>query len=64
MVVKESHIEPFVRFYLLEITFPAKESTLTQIIGDKGYVSRKISEKLALKGITVTVPLRKNMNKS
>ena len=31
---------------------------------DKGYISHKIHEKLTLKGITISVPPRKNMDKS
>lgn len=42
----------------------SEEARLPNILGDKGYISRKTHEKLALKGITVSVPPRKNMDKS
>ncbi|MBK4850314.1 IS982 family transposase [Enterococcus faecium] len=41
----------------------SEEANLPNILGDKGYISHKIHEKLALKGITVLVPSRKNMDK-
>ena len=41
----------------------SEEANLPNILGDKGYVSHKIHEKLVLKGITVLVPSRKNMDK-
>ncbi len=46
------------------ITNPGEEANLPNILGDKGYISHKIHEKLALKGITISVPPRKNMDKS
>ena len=42
----------------------SEEANLPNILGDKGYISHKIHEKLALKGITISVPPRKNMDKS
>ncbi len=39
------------------------EANLPNILGDKGYISHKIHEKLALNGITFLVPPRKNMDK-
>ncbi|MBT9709660.1 transposase, partial [Enterococcus faecium] len=42
----------------------SEEVNLPNILGDKGYISHKIHEKLALKGITISVPPRKNMDKS
>lgn len=41
----------------------SEEANLPNILGDKGYISHKIHEKLALKGITISVPPRKNMDK-
>ncbi len=37
----------------------SEEANLPNILGDKGYISHKIHEKLALKGITISVPPRK-----
>lgn len=37
------------------------EVTVSHILGDKGYISGSIQEKIAQKGVTVTTPLRKNM---
>ncbi|EME7131846.1 IS982-like element ISEfm1 family transposase, partial [Enterococcus faecium] len=42
----------------------SEEANLPNILGDKGYISHKIHEKLALMGITISVPPRKNMDKS
>ena len=42
----------------------SEEANLPNILGDKGYISHKIHEKLALKDITISVPPRKNMDKS
>ncbi|MGF9954632.1 IS982 family transposase [Bacillus mycoides] len=39
----------------------ANEAHVTHILGDKGYISSSIQEKIAQKGVTVTTPLRKNM---
>ncbi len=38
----------------------SEEANLPNILGDKGYISHKIHEKLAIKGISVLVPPRKN----
>ncbi|MBJ8025733.1 IS982 family transposase [Bacillus cereus] len=37
------------------------EAPIPHILGDKGYISGSIQDKLAQKGVTVTTPLRKNM---
>ncbi|EOQ09097.1 hypothetical protein IKC_06130 [Bacillus cereus VD184] len=37
------------------------EAPISNILGDKGYISGSIQEKIARKGVTVTTPLRKNM---
>ncbi|PEA86390.1 IS982 family transposase [Bacillus thuringiensis] len=37
------------------------EAPVSHILGDKGYISGSIQEKIARKGVTVTTPLRKNM---
>ncbi|HDR6823074.1 TPA: IS982 family transposase, partial [Bacillus thuringiensis] len=37
------------------------EAPFAHILGDKGYISGSIQEKIAQKGVTVTTPLRKNM---
>lgn len=37
------------------------EAPIAHILGDKGYISGSIQEKIARKGVTVTTPLRKNM---
>jgi hypothetical protein len=42
----------------------SEEANLPNILGDKGYISHKIHEKLDLMGITISVPPRKNMDKS
>ncbi|PEQ02856.1 IS982 family transposase, partial [Bacillus toyonensis] len=44
---------------LLEIL--VKEASVCHILGDKGYISGSIQEKIARKGVTITTPLRKNM---
>ncbi|MEC5308365.1 IS982 family transposase [Bacillus thuringiensis] len=37
------------------------EAPVSHILGDKGYISGSIQEKIARKGVTVSTPLRKNM---
>lgn len=37
------------------------EASVCHILGDKGYISGSIQERLARKGVTITTPLRKNM---
>jgi hypothetical protein len=37
------------------------EALISHILGDKGYISGFVQDKLAKKGVTVTTPLRKNM---
>ncbi|PEQ09103.1 IS982 family transposase, partial [Bacillus toyonensis] len=39
----------------------ANEASVSHILGDKGYISSSIQERIAQKGVTVTTPLRKNM---
>ncbi|WP_075492138.1 IS982 family transposase [Enterococcus thailandicus] len=43
------------------VTTMAKESPVSHIIGDKGYLSKKLHAELETNGITITTPLRKNM---
>ncbi|HCO71285.1 MAG TPA: IS982 family transposase [Enterococcus sp.] len=42
----------------------SEEASLPNILGDKGYISKDIHEQLALKGIEISVPPHKNMDKS
>ncbi|HEF1880385.1 TPA: hypothetical protein R9Y26_006242 [Bacillus cereus] len=37
------------------------ESSVPNILGNRGYISRSIQGKLAQKGVTITTPLHKNM---
>ncbi|EOO60518.1 hypothetical protein IKE_05965 [Bacillus cereus VD196] len=37
------------------------EAPIPHILGDKGYISGSVQDKLAQKGVTMTTPLRKNM---
>lgn len=46
---------------LLERPVNETETPVAHILGDKGYISSSIHEKIARKGVTVTTPLRKNM---
>lgn len=38
-----------------------KQTPISHILGDKGYISAPIRDRIAQKGITVSTPLRKNM---
>ena len=38
-----------------------KEAPISHILGDKGYISKPIQDRIAQLGVTVTTPLRKNM---
>ena len=44
------------------VTKLAQETPTPHIIGDKGYLSKKLRAELAISGITLTTPLRKNMS--